>query len=312
MKIIQSLLFFLGFMVSASLLLAQDSRMQRLEQGPGPGGGMTNLQMGTSGLSGQAGRQGEDFEDLGPELILARRSKPKIFEFSADTQYSFNSNILLTPRGAISDGELFETLALSASPRLIPNLTSTVYLNQQFVRYNHTSNRQYEFDGQTAGVSFGHPVGNWFNLTAGYLARRYCSPWDAMELSKEYDTSFGLWRSQGLGKYASIYYGYQLEWIPTNPSQQTRIYNQVYGGVNVPVTERFLAQLYYRLRHQDYLQSARNDLDHLVSLTFTYTWNQFIATRIYGSYADNSSNQAETYSYRAASGGGGLALSLKF
>ena len=109
----------------------------------------------------------------------------------------------------------------------------------------------------------------------------------------------------------TVSYGYQLDWLPAHPSTSTRVYNALSGSLGVKITEQLLAQLYYRLRDQEYLQTTRNDLDHLVYLTFSYTYNQYLAARVYGSYGDSTSNLSDK-DYRVLNGGGGLALSLKF
>ena len=297
----------LSFLLSAGWLAAQDSRMYHLEQGPPPGA-TTNLLL-VANRPEAAARKVEELDDLGPELVLARRPRATVFELSADTQVAFDSNMLLTPRNQLSAGELSATLALAASPRLLPGFTSTVFLNQQFVRYSaHTT---FDFDSQTAGGSLSHPLGDWGNVYGGFSASRLCAPVDAVEFFKEFDTVFGIWRSQAVGKRVTVYYGYQFDWMPTHPSALTRVYNAVYGGVNVPVTDKLLAQLMYRLRLQNYLQSTRCDWDHMVNLTLTYTFNRFISTRIYGSYGNSSSNEAK-FDYQSLTGGAGLTLDLKF
>jgi len=291
----------IGFLASSGGLTAQDSRLHRLDQPPPPGTA-TNMVAAAAG-------QVDELDDLGPELMLARRPKPTVFEVSADTQCGFDSNLLLTPSGQLSAGELSETLAVAASPRLVPGLTTTVYANQQFVRYSaHTL---FDFDAQTAGLSLSHAVGSWGNLYGGLSANRLCAPVDTQEFFKEYDTVFGGWRGHSVGRRLTVYYGYQFDWMPTHPSALTRIYNAGYGGLNVKLTDQLLAQLLYRLRAQDYLQSKRSDFDHTVNLTLTYTVNQFIVARIYGSYGDSSSNESN-YDYRSLTGGGGLTLILKF
>lgn len=296
------------FVVSGPLLMAQDARIHRLEQLPAPSV-PTNLVTATSGGPGRAG---EDLDDLGPELILARRPKPPVFELSADTQYSFNSNIQLTKTHAESDGELDETLRVSASPSLVPHLTSMVYVNQQFIRYNTYAINDY--DSQSAGVSLSYPLGpngSWGTLYGGFDANRLCYPVDAGEIFKEYDTLIGLWRSHMLGRRVALSYGYQLDWLPSHPSAWTRVYNALAGSLSVKITEKLNAQLYYRLRDQEFLQATRNDLDHLVYLTLSYTYNRFVAARLYGSYGDSSSS-VPANDYRVTNGGAGLALSLRF
>ena len=297
-----------GLLLSTGLLVAQDSRMLRLEQVP-VSGAPTNVAPAVSQLPERAG---ESLEDLGPELILARRSKPKVFELSADTQYAFNSNIQMTKQHQESDGEFDATVKLTASPRLLPQLTSMFYIDQQFIRYNtyHINN----YDAQSAGLSLSHPIGpngSWGAVYGGFSATRLCYPLDAGEFYKECDTLIGWWRTQPLGKRVTLSYTYQLDWLPAHPSSSTRIYNAIAGSLGVKITDQFMAQLYYRLRDQEYLQTTRNDLDHLVYLTFSYTYNQYLAARVYGSYGDSTSNLSDK-DYRVLNGGGGLALSLKF
>ena len=277
-----------------------------------PPGATTNLLLAANTPPPEAtARKWEELDDLGPEIQLARRAQPRptIFELSADTQYSFDSNILLTPRGQLCDGELSETLALAASPRLLPGWTTTAYLNQQFVRYN--KNDTFDFDGQTAGLSLSHTIGHWGNWYGGFSASRLCAPGIGPEFFKEFDTVLGAWRSHALGRYVTLYYGYQFDWMPTHPMALTRIYNAGYGGCNWKVTDQLLVQLLYRLRAQDYLQSTRSDFDHSVNLTVTYTVNRFIAARVYASYGDSTSNQSK-FDYQSFNGGGGLTLTLKF
>ena len=297
-----------GLVLSSRLLQAQDGRIRRLDSGPGIGA-PTN---GVTAISSGEGRSGIDSEDLGPELVLERRPKPPVFELLADTQYSFNSNIQMTKNHQESDGELDETLKLAATPRLVPQLTSLVYLSQQFVRYSsHSLN---DYDSQAAGFSLSHPVGpngSWGTLYGGFDANRLCYPVDAGEIFKEYDTLIGFWRSQPIGHRMTVSYGYQLDWLPSHPSSWTRVYNAVSASVSLKIAEKLTGQLYYRLRDQEFLQVHRNDLDHLVYLTCVYTCNRFIAARIYGSYGDNRSSVAAN-DYQVASSGAGLALSVKF
>lgn len=305
-----NLILFGGFLWSGSWLAAQDSRIYHLEPTVPPCA-PTNLLLAAN-TPAAASRKWEELDDLGPEIQLARRPqppRPTVFELSADTQYSFDSNILLMPRGQLSDGELSETLALAASPRLLPGWTTTAYLNQQFVRYN--KNEIFDFDGQTAGLSLSHAVGHWCNWYGGFSASRLCAPGDGAEFFKEFDTVFGAWRSHALGRAVTVYYGYQFDWMPTHPMALTRIYNAGYGGINWQATSQLLVQLLYRLRAQDYLQSVRSDFDHSVNLTMTYTVNRYVAARIYAAYCDSTSNQSK-FDYQSFTGGGGLTLTLKF
>lgn len=288
----------------SQLASAQDSRVNVLDRGL-PVGPSTNLPAAAS----MAAQPAADGNDLGPEQTLFRRPRPKYFDVFSDTQYAYNSNVLLTPRAALGDGELYETLSLAASPVLVPKLTSTVYVRQQFVRYSRYD--VFDFDAQTAGLALSYPLRNWCSVYGGFSASRLISAQNDQEFFRQFDTVFGLWGQQKVGSRMLLYYGYQFDWLPTSVPSLDRLYNALYGGLNVPLTDKLLAQLLYRLQLQTYLGSARTDWNNLVNLTATYTFNPWVATRVFVSYGDNLSSQA-VFSYRAVNAGAGLTLDFKF
>ena len=73
----------------------------------------------------------------------------------------------------------------------------------------------------------------------------------------------------------------------------------------------FRADLFYRFRVQEYLQTNRTDLDHLVSLTVTYSVTRYISLRTYAAYGSNNSDVVGR-NYAVFDGGLGLNLLVKF
>ena len=70
----------------------------------------------------------------------------------------------------------------------------------------------------------------------------------------------------------------------------TRADNAFYGGFNMTLLDRLTGDLFYRFRVQEYLQTSRTDLDHLVSLTVTYAVTRYISHELRGYFMTNDSN----------------------
>ncbi|MGA2220280.1 MAG: outer membrane beta-barrel protein [Verrucomicrobiia bacterium] len=297
------------FLLAATRLTAQDWRTGHPDQVP-------PLVVQTNNLGTLAPREvGETAEtsDLGPQVILQRRPQQPLFSVYSDTQYLYDSNVGLTPNhgmnNASSDEVFFQTFGASFTPHLVDGLTSALYARQQFVRYDQQS--ILDFDAQSGGLSLGYPVGNWFTVYGGFEASRLFTRQKDVEFYKDFDTQFGLWRSQPLGQRLLFYYGYQLDWLPAHPSDLTELDDALYGGINLQLIDRLAAQFLYRFRVRNYLQTSRTDLDHLVSLALSYPFNRYISVRVYVSYGENDSNKSE-FDYHVVNAGGGLNLSASF
>ncbi len=258
-----------------------------------------------------------DENELGEVLFLRSPARPKLFKVSSDTQYLFTSNILLLPNlkpqlKAEQDSLLLQTFGLSFSPQLLDKLTSTVFLRQQMAQYS--AHDEDDFDAQTAGLQLSYPVKDWFDCYAGFSAGRMVLQKHDDEFYKAYDAQFGLWRTQPLCSRASVFFGYQYDWVPASPSELSRADNSLYVGANAALLKKLNAQLLYRLSFQDYNHFSgehRSDRNQLVTFALNYAFNDYVSIHAFTDYGHNDSNfKSRTYGIFDA--GGGLNLSLRF
>jgi len=292
-------------------LSAQEWRMRQVEPLPPPAVETNSANVET--LNPRTVGETSETTDLGPQIVLQPRRAPVLSVYS-DTQYLFDSNVALTPNDQTSDEIFFETLGAAYTPKLVDQLTSSIYVRQQFVLYDQQVDLN--FYAQTAGLSLAYPIKDWFTMYGGFAASRLFSTSDEHEFYKEFDTQFGLWRAQPLGRGLSLYYGYQFDWLASSGSDLTQsdlsqVENAIYGGVNWQLANQWTAQFLYRFRARDYLQAGRTDVDNLASLAVTYTFNQYVNVRAYVSYGNDDSNRGE-FSYDVVNVGGGLNLSARF
>jgi hypothetical protein len=252
----------------------------------------------------------ESADELGPIVVLKRAPQYRPLRVFSDTQYLYNSNVLLAPSREDADAVFVESLGASYAPRLFKSLASSVYVRQQFIRYDKLS--RFDFNAQAAGLSLQRPVRNWFILSGGFDAERYLNARDSgKEFLKDFNLSLGIRRGQFLHERVFVYYGYQLNWLPTTPSDLTRLDNAVYAGVNVALLQHLTLQLAYRLRALAYYQDARFDYDHSLNASLIYKFNEYISARAFTTYASNTSDKTG-YEYQGLTAGGGLGLSLQY
>lgn len=285
---------------------AQEPQLQLYEQFHAP----TTLPLKpTVGSNETAVAEVGTSDDLGKQILLLRRGTPRPFQVSSETEYLYNSNILLLDKNRIGDDLLSETVTASYSPQLLPRLQSTVYAKYQFVRYS--DNSELDFEASAVGLSLSRPVQNWFTAYGSFEAARLYLTDGNDEFFKMFDTTLGLWRGQSVGDWGWLFYGYQVDWRPSSPGAFTRVDNAGYVGLKIVPTEKLTIQVLYRIRDEAYYQGSRNDLNHLVDISVGYDFNPYIGVRAFANYRTNNSNTSG-FDYSVCTGGGGLKLALKF
>jgi len=250
--------------------------------------------------------------ELGSQPILRRRSRPRMFQVYSDTQYLYDSNVLLADGEFIKKGDdsvFIQDLGASFSPRLVEPLVSSLYYHHNLVRFDDFS--QFDFDADTGGLHLGLPVADLFNLYGDLSAGRYYYRHGGHEFYKYFNMELGIGREQRITRRASLIYGYQLDWRPSTPSDLTRIDNAGYLGANFALIDKLTAQFFYRIRIREYYQGSRTDLDNLLNLTLVYSFNDYISLRVFAAYGVNTSSKT-THDYDVFNGGSGLNLTLKF
>lgn len=291
-----------GVVLASAAVRAQEPQMRQLESLPPPA---TLSNRVPAAATVPVGEQA----DLAPVLVLQRRPPPPLFQAYSDSQFFFDSNLLLTPAFRLQDGVYFQTVGAAVSPRLADGLTSTVFARQQFLRYLDYS--ALDFDAQTVGAALSYPVRDWFTVYGSFAADRLYLRSNEIEFYKEFATEFGLWRSERLCTRAALYYGYQLDWLAARPAALAQIENALYAGLNVTLCPKLTGQVLYRFRLRDYEHNNRSDLDHLVGVALVYGICRNASVSAYANYGDNNSNFNQ-FNYRVLNAGGGLNLSVRF
>jgi hypothetical protein len=251
----------------------------------------------------------ETSDELGPIIVLKREPRYQAFRVFSDSQYVYESNVLLTPSNAEGDTLYSQTVGASFAPRLIKNLVSTAYVRYQWLRYDTLNNL--DFDAMAAGLSLQRPVRDWFVLSGGFEAIRYTLRETDDNFLENFDVSFGIRRGQYLHERVFLYYGYQFDWLPTSPSDMSSVNNAGYAGVNIALLQPLTLQLAYRLRGLSYYQDSRFDYDNTVNASLLFRFKDYVTVRGYVGYVYSNSD-TPIFDYETFTAGVGLGLSLRF
>jgi len=234
-----------------------------------------------------------------------------MFQVTSDTQYLYDSNVLLTDGDFIQEADdavFLQTFGVGFTPPLSAQLKTTLYWQHDLVRYDALS--KFDFDDDLVGLRLGHPVKEWFTLYGGVSGGRYVFR-EGGEFLKFLDVQLGLARDEPLTRRLGLVYGYQFDARPSSPSELTRLDNALYAGLSLGVLERLTAQLAYRIRVRDYLQADRVDLDQLISFGLVYSFSNWASVRVSAGYARNNSSSND-FDYQAFTAGGAFNLTLRF
>ncbi len=258
-------------------------------------------------------------DELGEEILLARRPRPRWLRVSSETQYAYTSNLLLLdgdnfpPSSGLTELEdsfLFQSFDVAITPPLSDQVTTTIYGRYDIIRYDRHS--EFDFDANTAGLNVSLPVEDWFTVYADFSGvRQYLTDGPINEFFRMWDTRGGVWRSDQICPHASIFYGYQFDWRAASPAILSRVDNAVYAGLKSQFLKRCTAQLLYRLSVQESLEINRTDVNQLVSLAVHCAFTDRAVLTAFADYSHNNSDIA-TRDYEVFDLGGGLNLTVRF
>ncbi|MCX7824861.1 MAG: hypothetical protein N2689_04825, partial [Verrucomicrobiae bacterium] len=196
----------------------------------------------------------------------------------------------------------------SWNPTWIKDVTGSVFVRQQFFRYNrHTD---IDFDASAAGFNAGGAVEDWFTLSGGFTATRLESRPTDDEFYKEGDAALVISRSHKFTDRLVLPYGYTFDYYFTSPDDYTRFTHGVFVGLNWAAMQKMLVQVLYRFQWEDYQRVQREDKASIVSLAVLYQFTNWASARAFVSFTSNDSSIDRDY--EIFNSGVGLTLSLKF
>lgn len=247
-------------------------------------------------------------EEIGKQFLLKRRIAIPQFSISGDAQYFYTSNPRLLDQGASDDLLFVGSSTLAWNPTWLKGAVGSVFVRQQFFRYN--SNSDMDFNSTAFGMVVGTSVKDWFNVSYGYTATRLESRPTGDSFYDEGDVSVILSRTEKLGQRFTLPYGYTVDYFHTSPGSFNRVTHGIFTGLNCAITPKLLGQFFYRFQYEDYNDIAREDRAHVLSITLTYYITNWASVRTFASWSTNKSTIDRNYD--AINSGLGASLTWRF
>lgn len=270
--------------------------------------------------------------DLGPQFIVRAKPRRKWIEATADSQYYYTSNMLLTEQNPIDTTILVNTVqvALAPTPFEVGEDKFAPRLGFRYQWYNYgldkTSNQlnNFDFDVETVFTDLRYKFkDNWY-VAAGFEWNRLLAhegpTADYAEFYKEYDPSWTI------GKYFPItesmffsmeYQGvYHMTVVDPTPAQN--INDRIDHGVRLAFTQELIPNLYlqpyFRFLYTDYVNvnGSRNDYLFSVGCAFSYVITDWMSVRTFASYDNKESDEPIIADYDNINAGGGISLNVSF
>ena len=259
-------------------------------------------------LSPQAALPTVEDDEMGKQFLLKQRARIPQFSLVGDAQYFYNDNPRLSSGDGSDDFLFVGSTTVAWNPTWIKGITGSVFVRQQFFRYNNNSDL--DFDATAVGFAAATAVKDWFNVNVGYTATRLESRATDAEFYKEGDASVILSRVEKFGQRFTVPYGYTMDFYHTSPDTYNRITHGLFTGLNCAITPKLLSQFFYRFQYEDYLTVSRADHAHILSATLTYFITDWANVRAFASWTTNDSTMDQDYDI--LNSGVGLNLLARF
>lgn len=332
-----ALLFFVGavcWVASAGLAQAQTAQVERMQQ-------FNQQQVDMRLNTGQDATDqlapelysGES-DDVGPQFIVQSKPRRKWVEATADSQYYYTSNMLLTEQMPIDTTILVSTVQVALAPTPFDvGQTGDQFaprLGYRYQWYNYgmdkTSNQlnNFDFDVQTVFADLRYKFkDNWY-VAAGFEWNRLLAHEgpvsDYSEFYKEYDPSWTIGKYFPISDSMALSVEYQgiYHFTVVDPIPAQNLNDRVDHAVRVSFTQELIPNLYLqpyaRFMYTDYVNvnGSRNDYLTTVGTAFTYAINSWSSIRTFISYDYKQSDDVLFPDYTNFNAGGGLTLNFSF
>ena len=250
--------------------------------------------------------------DLGVQVIMKRKEKEQDFRFFGDAAEFYTDNVALAKNHQQGDSYFFGDVGFTYQHNLTSDLTLEATVRQGFFRYD--TFKSLDFDDFNAGTGLTY---DWKKLWDIALFGRY--NYERFSESGEISNSFfqnntmtlGAQKTWAFNQRDYLYAGYSSIFGWSAPKLNQRDEHGFFGGVHYNFSREFSADFYYRIAVFDYAEAGRTDLNQTMVASFAYIINDYAKITASASFAVDNSNQS-VYDYNLFTGGGGVALQIKF
>lgn len=251
-----------------------------------------------------------DDNSFGDQAILKNKVKVPTFFLAADTSLFYTNNAALTRRDETGDAFFVTSAAANWTPHIAPGLEAQIGAHAAIFRYDRISALDFQDLGAGAGLTWTPPNFGGVALFARYdfteLLNRHSN-----EILSDHEFSLGAQKAIPISRAQSFFTGLVASAGLSDPHSAQRDQIGAFVGYHCVLTRALEADLSYRAAFYRYNHDGRADLNQAIAATLRYHVNEWFEVDGFLTYADNRSNTS-VFDYAAFTGGGGVALRLRY
>ncbi len=267
-------------------------------------------------------------EDLGPQFLLIRKQRKRLFEASADVQYYYTSNFFLSEKGNVDTGVLATTAQVAFCPEPfrigIGELgLRTGYRHQTFYYGLDSTENQFnnlDFDSETVFFNARYKLPKDYVAFVGLDYGRLLShEFERTEFFTELAVSWGLEKSIPIGEKNQLSFAYigSEHFTYSDPAPTTNTGDRTDSifalSWSSMLTSKLSAQPYYRFQHTHYwFDDNRNDFVHAVGISLSFALSETSSIRFFSGFDVRNSDTEAVDDYHKFDTGGGISISYRF
>jgi hypothetical protein len=249
-------------------------------------------------------------DSFGNQAIVKSQERYREFAISGDASLLYTSNVALTRAAERSDGFFVGGASAAWNPKISTHFQLQFIGRTSIFRYFDTS--ALDFENFNVAVALSYPFPQLPTLSAFV---RY----DFIELLTrggdqllmDHEFTAGLQNVFVLGRSHALTVGVLASTGISDPFAQQRSQISGFVGYHLNLTRALSTDLLYRISGNFYSNGDRNDANQLVTWTLRYAVNDWVEAQSFLSLGMNRSS-ASVFDYNVFTGGGGIALNVRF
>jgi len=249
--------------------------------------------------------------DLGVQVIMKRKEKEQDFRFFADAAEFYTDNVALAKNHQQGDSYFFGDVGFTYQHNLTDALAIEATVRQGFFRYD--TFKSLNLDDFNGGTGLTYDWKKLWDLTffTRYNYERFSNDDIGNSFFQNDTLTFGAQKTWMSSQRDYLYAGYSSIVGWSSPKASQRDEHGLYFGTHYNFSHEFSADFYYRIALFDYAVGGRTDLNQTMVASFAYIINDYAKITASASFAVDNSNQS-VFDYNLFTGGGGVALQIKF
>ena len=247
---------------------------------------------------------------FGEQVILQSRPRISAVEITGDASVFYTNNAALTPRNRIDDAIFVSNAGVRWARHLAPQLEAQIAAHSSIVRYDKTSELDFQGLGFGAGLFWNPDPISGVELFAHYdfieLINRHNE-----EILRDHEFTIGVQKIFPLGRAHAFVAGANLMAGIAAPDSAQRDQAGLFLAYRLQATRSLGVELLYRFAGYFYNDPGRTDRNQFLSVSARYRLLEWADLNAFFSFADNRSDHS-AFNYDAVTNGGGLSATIRF